>query len=107
MEKNFQTQGINGLREQGGRGKKPLIPDKQQEAFRSEVLDLHKNHKGGCLTGKDVLRLMEKRYGIKCWLKSAYNQLKKVSFVWISSRSKHPNTDPEKQLEFKKTFKKK
>ncbi len=101
-KRSFQSKGVNGLREQGGRGKKPLILESEQEAFRSAVLDLQENRKGGCIIGKDVLQLMEEKYGVKCSLKSAYNQLKKASLVWISSRSKHPNADPKKQLEFKK-----
>lgn len=106
-KRSFQTKGIRGLREQAGRGKKPLIPESEREAFCSAVLDLQKGRKGGCIIGKDVLRLMEEKYGVKCSLKSAYNQLKKASLVWISSRSKHPNADPKRQLEFKKTSNKK
>ena len=103
----FQSKGIEGLREQGGRGKKALIPENEREAFRLAVLDLQKKRKGGCIIGKDVLYLMEEKYGIKCSLKSAYNHLRKASLVWISSRSKHPNADLKKQLEFKKTFNRK
>ena len=103
--RNFKAMGIEGLREQGGRGKKPLIAKNEREAFRLAVLDLQKGRTGGCITGKDVLRLMEEKYEIKCSLKSAYNHLKKASLVWISSRSKHPNTDMEKQEEFKKNSK--
>ncbi len=106
-KRNFEAKGISGLREQGGRGKRPLIPESEREAFRLAVLELQKGRKGGCIIGKDVLRLMEEKYGIKCSLKSAYNQLKKASLVWISSRSRHPNADAQRQLEFKKTFNKK
>lgn len=106
-KRSFQVNGVDGLREQGGRGKKPLIPKNEREAFRSAVLELQKGRKGGCIIGKDVLRLMEEKYGIKCSLKSAYNHLKNASLVWISSRSKHPNADPKRQLDFKKTSSKK
>ena len=102
-KRSFQAKGIDGLREQGGRGRKPLIPESEIEAFRLAVLELQKGRKGGCIIGKDVLRLMEDKYGVKCSLKSAYNQLKNASLVWVSSRSKHPNADPKKQLDFKKT----
>jgi transposase len=104
--RNFELKGIKGLREQGGRGKKPLISDRETETFRLAVVELQEKRKGGCITGHDVLKLMEEKYGIKCSLKSAYNQLKKASLVWISSRSKHPNADPKRQLEFKKNLKK-
>ena len=104
--RNFELRGIEGLREQGGRGKKPLISENETEGFRLAVVEMQEKRKGGCITGNDVLKLMEEKYGIKCSLKSAYNQLKKASLVWISSRSKHPNADPKRQLEFKKTSKK-
>lgn len=101
----FREKGIEGLREQGGRGKKPLISEKEREAFRLAVLELQAGRSGGSIIGKDVLRLMEEKYGIKCSLKSAYNHLKLASLVWISPRSRHPNSDLKKQEEFKKNSK--
>ncbi|MCP5506166.1 MAG: winged helix-turn-helix domain-containing protein [Chlamydiales bacterium] len=105
--RRFREKGLEGLREQGGRGKKPLIPEEEREAFRCAVLELQAGRDGGSITGKDVLRLMEEKYGIKCSLKSAYNQLKKASLVWISARSRHPKSDLKKQEEFKKNSKSK
>lgn len=102
-KRSFLAKGVDGLREQPGRGKKSLIPESEREAFRLAVLELQEERKGGCIIGKDVLRLMEEKYGIKCSLKSAYNHLKNASLVWVSSRSKHPNADPKRQLDFKKT----
>ncbi|MCB1115803.1 MAG: winged helix-turn-helix domain-containing protein, partial [Chlamydiia bacterium] len=90
----FREKGIEGLKEQGGRGKKPLIAEKERDG-----------RAGGSITGKDVLRLMEEKYGVKCSLKSAYNQLKKAFLVWISARSRHPKSDPKKQEEFKNNSK--
>lgn len=103
--RNFQVAGIDGLREQPGRGKKPLISDSEREAFRLAVLELQAGRSGGSISGKDVLRLMEQKYGITCSLKSAYNHLKRASLVWISARSKHPKADFVKQEEFKKNSK--
>jgi len=64
--RNFKAKGGEGLREQIGRRKKPLIAKNEREAFRLAVLDLQKGRAGGCITGKDVLRLMDEKYGIKC-----------------------------------------
>ena len=50
--RNFQAKGGEGLRKQGGRGKKPLIRDSEREAFRIAILDLQKGRKGGCITGE-------------------------------------------------------
>jgi len=105
--RNFQLKGLEGLREQPGRGKKPLIPDSKRDAFRKAVEELQAERSGGAITGKDVLRLMEEKYGVKCTLRSAYNHLKRASLVWITARSRHPNADLEQQEALKKTFDKK
>lgn len=102
--RSFQSKGVDGLREQPGRGKKPLIPNSEQAAFRQAVEELQANRTGGCITGKDVLQLMKDKYNIECTLKSAYNHLKRASLVWISARSKHPKADLQKQQDFKKNF---
>ena len=103
----FHKYGLAALKEKPGRGKKPLISDTERAAFRQAVLDLQNGRPGGCINGKDVLRLMKEKYGISCSVKSAYNHLKRASLVWISARSKHPKADHEKQEEFKKNSKKK
>ena len=105
--RNFKTDGIDGLKEKPGRGKKAFIPDSETAAFRSAVLELQAGRSGGVIIGKDVLQLMKDKYGIKCSLKSAYNHLKRARLVWISARSRHPNSNPEEQEEFKKNFAKK
>src|SRR5262249_21653876 len=99
--------GIDGIKEKPGRGKKPFILDSESAAFRAAVLELQEERSGGVIIGKDVLQLMKDKYGIKCSLKSAYNHLKRARLVWISARSRHPNSNPEEQEEFKKNFAKK
>lgn len=104
--RKFINEGSEALREKPGRGKKPLILELEREAFRQSVLDLQSQRKGGTITGRDVLHLMEEKYGVKCTLRSAYNHLKKASLVWISARSKHPKADLEAQESFKRTLRK-
>ena len=105
--RNFKAHGIDGIKGKPGRGKKAFIPDSETAAFRSAVLELQAGRSGGVIIGKDVLQLMKDKYGIKCSLKSAYNHLKRARLVWISARSRHPNSNPEAQEEFKKNFAKK
>ena len=105
--RNFKTHGIDGLKEKPGRGKKAFIPDSEMAAFRSAVLELQAGRSGGVIIGNDVLQLMKDKYGVDCSLKSAYNHLKRARLVWISARSRHPNSNPEEQEEFKKKFAKK
>lgn len=103
----FEQYGLEGLYEQKGRGRKPHLHLSQREAFKQAVLELQAGREGGVINGKDVLGLMENKFGIKCTTRSVYNQLKNANLVWISSRSKHPKADIEKQEAFKKTSKKK
>jgi transposase len=100
--KNFIDKGLDGLKEGIGRGAKRKIPKDQEEAFRTSILELQANRKGGRIRGSDVLMLMKEKLGINCSLDTAYESLKRANFVWITSRSKHPNADQEAQDEFKK-----
>jgi len=103
----YESNGIQGLYEQGGRGRKSDLPTQEREAFRKAVLKLQEGRSGGRINGKDILKMMEKDFGIKCTQRSVYNHLKNAKLVWISSRSKHPKTDEEIQEAFKKTSEKK
>lgn len=100
--KNFVDNGLEGLKEKIGRGAKRKIPKNQEEAFRSSILELQANLNGGRIRGRDVLKLMKEKLGIDCSLDTVYESLKRANFVWITSRSKHPNADQEAQDEFKK-----
>jgi len=101
--KKFNREGIDGLREKGGRGAHHKLPRTEEEAFRKAVLELQDKKKGGRIKGTDILRLMEEKFSVKCSLQSVYNTLQRVDLVWISGRSKHPKSDPQTQEAFKKT----
>lgn len=100
--KNFSKYGLEGLKEKVGRGAKRKVPKEQEEAFRDSIIELQAKRKGGRIRGSDVLTLMKEKLGINCSLDTAYESLKRANFVWITSRSKHPNSNPEEQDDFKK-----
>lgn len=101
--KRFRKKGVEGLKEQPGRGAKRKVPKEHEQIFREAVLELQANRKGGRIRGSDVLELMRKKLGIDCCLDTAYESLKRANFVWITSRSRHPKADEEAQQAFKKT----
>lgn len=105
--KKFKTEGLEGLKDKAGRGAKPLVPLEQREAFRQAVLELQEKRKGGRIRGRDVLELMQTKYGIDPTLKTVYNTLKRADLVWITGRSIHPKADLEAQEALKKTSEKK
>lgn len=103
--KRFRREGLEGLKDKVGRGAKPLIPAEHQEAFRQAVLELQEKRVGGRIRGKDVLELMQTKYGINPTLKTVSSSLKRANLVWITGRSIHPKADLEAQEAFKKTSK--
>lgn len=101
--KKFKTEGLEGLKDKAGRGAKPLMSLEHRAAFRQAVLELQEKRTGGRIRGKDVLELMQTKYGIDPTLKTVYNTLKRADLVWITGRSIHPKADLEAQEAFKKT----
>lgn len=105
--KKFRERGIDGLKEQPGRGSKPYLPENERAAFKQAVLQLQQSRSGGRVRGADVLELMKKNYNVEPTLSTVYNTLKRADLVWITGRSIHPKTDVEVQEDFKKNSKKK
>lgn len=104
---NFRKKGIEGLKDQPGRGAKPHLSSDRLEAFRQSVLELQAGRQGGRIKGRDVLQLMEEKFGIQISRSSTYDTLKRADLVWITGRSQHPKTKIEDQEAFKKTLGKK
>jgi len=105
--KNFKRSGFSVLKQQPGQGKKPMLPNSENEAFKAAVLKLQAGRKGGRIRGKDVQLLLQEQWDIDCNLRTVYKILERAELVWISARSKHPNHNKEAQESFKKTSKKK
>jgi transposase len=100
----FRKKGMEGLKDQPGRGAKPHLLEKDKEAFKKAVLELQAERKGGRIRGKDILELMRNKFGIEASQSSVYDTLKRVDLVWITGRSIHPKTSLEEQEAFKKTL---
>ena len=104
--KNFRENGLDGLKDQPGRGCKPYLAAEQHDAFKNAVLELQKNRQEGRIKGRDVLELMKSKFGIEPSLRSVYDTLKRANLVWITGQSRHPDTNLEAQEAFKKSSKK-
>lgn len=105
--KRFREQGIDGLKDQAGRGAKPYLHPKERAAFKEAVLELQKKRLGGRVRGADVLALMKEKYNVEPALSTVYNNLKRADLVWITGRSIHPKANLEAQENFKKNSEKK
>ncbi len=103
----FISDGVEGLREKPGKGRKKKLQSDQEEEFRKEVELLQKSREGGRIRGQDIQVLLREKFCVDHALPSVYHVLERCGLSWISSRSKHPKSDPEIQEDFKKNFKKK
>lgn len=103
----FISEGVQGLREKPGKGRKKKLPSDREEEFRKEVESLQDLREGGRIRGQDVQVLLKEKFCVDHALPSVYHVLERCGLSWISSRSKHPKSNPEAQEDFKKNSKKK
>lgn len=100
----FIKNGVEGLRDASGRGKKQLFPKDKQEELANEIEKMREEKKGGRLAVKEIQERIETKWQVKYGIHGVYQLLKKCRIVWITARSKHPKSDPQVQEEFKKNF---
>lgn len=103
----FMKNGILGLQEGKRCGRKKKLPLEKEEAFRLEVESLQDVREGGRIRGQDIQILLKEKFCADYALPSVYDVLERCGLSWISSRSKHPKSDPAIQEDFKKNSKKK
>ena len=100
--RNFRNFGIEHLYVKTTKVKSSKI-SKQAEIWIVDFLTmLSGQDAGGRITGKQLQSIIAKEFSIKCCLQTIYNTLHKLKFSWITSRSKHPKSDPEIQELYKK-----
>ncbi len=85
----FKKEGVQGLLEKGGRGRKLLILETKREAFIKSVLQLQEQNKGTAIRAQNILQMMQEKFGVKCTVRSVYNHLKKAGLDVSGSRSRH------------------
>jgi|SaaInlLV_10m_DNA_2_1039722.scaffolds.fasta_scaffold29224_1 transposase len=105
LVRRFWSEGIDGLRNKPGRGRKPMLSNDRKEDFKNCVISAQKKLKGGSINGKDINKILATKFNVKCAISTTYDTLKRCDLSWVSSRSKHPKSDINKQVSFKKTLK--
>lgn len=103
----FIGEGVEGLREKAGKGRKRKLSSEREEEFRQQVEKLQENREGGRVRGQDVQVLLKEKFCVDHALPSVYHVLERCGLSWISARSRHPKCDPSAQEDFKKNSKKK
>ncbi len=103
--KRFKENGIEGLRNKAGSGRKPILSSDKKEDFRESVIALQKNVPGGRIGAKDINNLLASKFHAKYAFSTTYKVLERCGLSWVSARSKHPKSDINRQTSFKKTLK--
>ena len=102
--RRFAEEGLGGLREKSGRGRRQRLPKSFEAAFVADVERLAKERKGGRIIAKDVQQLLLEKYKVSYRLKSVYVLLTRFNFSWVSCRSQHPKRSQEAIDDFKSGF---
>lgn len=105
----FEEQGIDGLRDKPGRGRKSRLSVGQQE----ELLDLLINkspqvygYNTDTWTGPLLIAWVKEQFSITFKKAQIYNIIKDMGFSYQRAKGFYPETDAEKQEEFKDMLKK-
>lgn len=101
----YKEGGIESLKDKGGRGRKNILTNEQEQEFKSAVLALQEQREGGRVVGRDIKEMLKNDFGVECFGSTIYTLLHKVGLSCISGRTRHPKSDPEVQEAFKKTSK--
>jgi transposase len=103
--KQFCEGGIKSLLGiKAGRGRKAKLSSDLKQEFSEAIVSLQESRGGGRVIGKDIVKFVEKQYGVKYTLSGMYDVLSRMGMSWVSARSIHPKTNIEKQEAFKKTL---
>jgi len=74
-----------------GRGRKSLLQGVDPKEIQQSVHQLQKNHPRGSLTGREIQKHLESRWGKRYSRSGVYEALKRLGLSWVSSRSIHPD----------------
>lgn len=105
----FEQEGIDGLRDKPGRGRKSRLSADQQK----EVYDLliskppeSYGYNTDTWTGPLLIDWIEEHFTITFKKAQIYNIIKKMGFSYQKTKGFYPESDSEKQEEFKEMLKK-
>jgi transposase len=104
----FEKEGIEGLKDKEGRGRKALLNDQQREEVR-KLLDQSPEGNGfntSTWTGPMLIEWVKNNYSIEYKKAQIYNIIKSLGFTYQKGKGIFPETDKDKQEAFKEALKK-
>lgn len=105
----FEKEGIEGLRDKPGRGRKSRLTQEQKARLHDLLLNedpCEHDYNTETWTGPLVIDWIKKHFQVEFKKAQIYNILKSLGFTYQKARGFYPEADPQKQEEFKDTLKK-
>jgi transposase len=100
----FAKEGLSGLKDKPGRGRKCMLQKDQVAEFKDSIYELQSLRSGGRINVADITKMANEKFGTSYKVKGMYDLLHRINMVWISARSKHPSHNAIEQEAFKKTL---
>jgi len=105
----FESEGLEGLRDKPGRGRKSKLSPAQRETLQQLLAkETPENHgyNTETWTGPLLIDWIEKHFSIVFKKAQIYNIIKEIGFSYQKAKGFYPETDPQAQVEFKENLKK-
>lgn len=105
----FEKEGIEGLIDKPKSGRKSKLSDEQLQTIEGIIykkLPTDFGYNSATWTGPMLIDWVNKEYKIEFKKAQIYNIIKKLGFTFQKSKGIYPESDEEKQEEFKETLKK-
>lgn len=100
----YNEEGLAGLRDRAGRGRKPILSLEEQQAVARRLNEGPQEGDVCSLRGLDFQKFVEDHFGKLMSLSAVYDLLHDLGYEWLVPRSKHRKSDPEAIAAFKKRF---
>lgn len=98
----YRDGGIDAIHPPKRPGRTPKLPREREDELRARIDAGPTPADGVCtLRGKDVVRILDREFGVKYSLDGAYDLLERLGYSCLSPRPKHENQDPQAQERFK------
>lgn len=99
----YRDGGIDNIHPPKRPGRTPKLPREREGELRARLDAGPTEADGVCtLRGRDVVRILEREFGVKYSLDGAYDLLERLGYTCQSPRPRHEKRDPEAQDRFKR-----
>jgi len=104
----FEKEGLEGLRDKEGRGRKTRLSEQQYEEVKKVLNESPEvyGYNTSTWTGPMLIEWIKNKYGIEYKRAQIYNILKLLDFSYQKAKGIFPEADKDKQEDFKESLKK-